>query len=129
MRQELVAAIGGSKHSSPEERDEKNKKLERLTGSIEKRLQNWAESNSTGMPRILTDRASRDPYKRFQESKGPLNQIHIRLAGNKISDVAECSSVIAAIETFELFRAYVTDAESKAQVKKIVQDELGKNHG
>jgi hypothetical protein len=71
------------------------------------------------------DRAVRDPYKRFEESKGPLNQIHIRLGGDKIFDVAECSSVIGGIETFELFRAYVTDAEAKSAVEKIVREELG----
>lgn len=129
LRQDLVAAIGVGKSTSPADRDQKNKQLERLVGSIEKRLQSWAANNSSGVPRILTDRASRDPYKRFQESKGPLNQIHIRLAGKKISDVAECSPVIAAIESFELFRAYVTDADAKAQVDKIVKDELRKQHG
>lgn len=129
LRHELVAAIGGNKAMSADDRADKNKKLERLVGSIEKRLQNWADKNSTGFPRILTDRAARDPYKRFQESKGPLNQIHIRLAGKKISDVAECFPVIAAIETFELFRAYVIDGDAKAQVDRIVREELGKNHG
>ena len=128
LRQVLVAKIGDNKPMSAAERDDKNKRLERLIGSIETRLHNWAESNSNGIPRILTDRASRDPYKRFQESKGPLNQIHIRLAG-EISDVAERSPVIAAIETFELFRAYVVDADAKAQVNKIVREELEKNHG
>jgi len=113
IRHDLVAAIGANRSLSPEQREQKNKQLERLTGAIEKRLQSWAENNSTGVPRILTDRASRDPYKRFEESKGPLNQIHIHLADKQISDVAECSPVIAAIETFELFRAYVTDSEAK----------------
>jgi HD superfamily phosphohydrolase len=128
LRNNLVSAIGGDKLTSTEQREEKSKQLERLIGSIEKRLQSWAETNSADIPRILTDRASRDPYKRFQESKGPLNQIHIRIAGNQISDVAECSRVIASIESFELFRAYVTDAEAKAQVDEIVKDELRRQH-
>jgi HD superfamily phosphohydrolase len=128
LREEIVAAIGGAKAMSGEDREDKGKQLERLIGSIERRLQSWSDNNSSGFPRILTDRASRDPYKRFQESKGPLNQIHIRL-GERIADVAECSPVIAAIETFELFRAYVVDAEAKAQVNKIVQDELEKHDG
>ena len=128
VRQELVSSLGSSKGLSVDEREARNKRLERLIGSIEKRLQDWTTTNSSGMPRILTDRASRDPYKRFQESKGPLNQIHIR-SGNTISDVAECSSVIAAVETFELFRAYVIDAEAKTQVEKIVKEELETQHG
>jgi HD superfamily phosphohydrolase len=123
IRHELVSAIGLSARGSAEKRDELKKRLERLIGSIEKQLERWVEGNSDDSPRILLDRAVRDPYKRFQESKGPLNQIHIRL-GDKIFDVAESSSVVAGIETFELFRAYVTDTEAKSAVEKIVKDEL-----
>jgi len=68
----------------------------------------------------------RDPYKRFQESKGPLNQIHIRVADDSILDAAECSSVIAAIEKFELFRAYIDkeDADAEETVNQIVDEEF-----
>jgi hypothetical protein len=103
------------------------KKLERLVISIERKLEAWAaERSDGGIPFILTDRAERDPYKRFQESKGPLNQIHIKLADNKIYDVASCSSVIGAVEAFDLFRAYVDDDEARCAVEDIVNSELGR---
>ncbi len=128
LRNRIASAIGADKRGlSDEDRDDLKKKLDRLITTIEKRLQGWADTNSSGAPRILTDRASRDPYKRFEESKGPLNQIHIRVSGTHISDVAECSPVIAAIETFEVFRAYFADTEAKAQIEKIVDDELEKS--
>ncbi len=127
VRHQLVSAATG-----PQDREEAKKRLERLVASIEKRLQAWAAANSSGAPRILTDRAARDPYKRLQELKGPLNQIHMRMADRSIRDVAECSPVIAAIETFELFRAYVddNDGDAKATIGNIVAEELGRNeHG
>jgi hypothetical protein len=52
----------------------------------------------------------------------------MRLPDGSIRDVVECSPVIAAIETFELFRAYVDDDDgaAKAAVNEIVTDELGR---
>jgi uncharacterized protein len=124
---DLRSEIGLTMATSSEERDELKRRLERLIASIKPRLEVWAAENSQGVPRILTDRETRDPYKRFAESKGPLNQIHIRLDDNRIYDVAHSSRVIAALESFELFRAYVEDddEDAKTAVNRIVQNELG----
>ena len=74
VRRQLITALGLGKVTDPKERTELEKKLDRLIVSIESKLNKWAEKNSTDeVPRILTDRATRDPYKRFEESKGPLN--------------------------------------------------------
>ncbi|WP_324407225.1 HD domain-containing protein [Bradyrhizobium sp.] len=125
IRHQLVDTLGLRKISDPRERAEVGKKLDRLIASIETKLNHWAEKNSNDeAPRILTDRATRDPYKRFEESKGPLNQIHIRLAGNQILDVASISSVIAAVESFSLFRAYACDEDSANAITHIVDSEL-----
>jgi HD superfamily phosphohydrolase len=128
LRHKLVSAIKLDQATNSEEKAELKKRLERLITSIEKKLSAWSVEHPTdGIPLVLTDRDTRDPYKRFQESKGPLNQIHIRLNDNQIYDVAACSSVIAAIESFEFFRAYVDDDEARRAVEEIVQAELGKN--
>lgn len=129
IRYRLLSEMAPSRTASPTERDEAKKRLERLVASIDDRLKEWATAKSRFVPRILTDRSGRDPYKRFQESKGPLNQIHIRTPDGKILDVAESSSVIASIETFDVFRAYVAegDSEAKHTVASIVKEELGRN--
>lgn len=127
IRRMISSEIGLGPGTEPRRRDELRKKLERLVASVETKLDRWAQTNSTGAPRIMTDRATRDPYKRFEESKGPLNQIHIRVSGTEILDVASCSSVIAAIESFELFRAYTEDGEATSMVEKVVKDELRSN--
>jgi uncharacterized protein len=57
----------------------------------------------------------REPYKRFQESKGPLNQIRIRTENGSLVDLGERSKVVAAIEPFRLFRLYFSDSDSEAQ--------------
>jgi len=127
IRRKLISAIGSPRPTMPShERDALRARLERLITSVEERLQAWSLEKSPNVPRILTDRDKRDPYRRFEESKGPLNQIRMRTADGGILDVAECSSVIAGIETFELFRAYVddNDGEAKAIVENITNEEL-----
>jgi hypothetical protein len=106
--------------------DGQRKRIERLVASIGERLESWSMEQSRSVPRILTDRAVRDPYKTFQESKGPLNQIHIRGGDGGIVDVSETSSVIRAIEPFELFCAYVADDDTEARevIHRIVREEI-----
>jgi HD superfamily phosphohydrolase len=127
IRQRLVSEIGLSKATDPKEREDLKKRLDVLMVSIETRLDSWSAKHSTGSAKILTDRAVRNPYNRFEESKGPLNQIHIRMNNDNILDVASCSSVIGAIESFELFRAYADDEDAKSVVEKILKEELGRN--
>lgn len=125
IRHQLVGAVELDKAANSHERADRQKKLDRLIVAIETKLNDWAEKNSKDeAPRILTDRATRDPYKRFEESKGPLNQIHIRLANGQILDVATCSSVIAAVESFSLFRAYASDETAAKIIGDIVEAEL-----
>lgn len=57
--------------------------------------------------RFLVDQYTRNPYKRFQDSKSPLNQILIRLSPDKVTDMADLSPVIANAEPFNLCRVYV----------------------
>lgn len=127
IRHALASKIGLGAATDPRQRSDLERRLERLVASVESKLNKWAQTNSTGAPRILTDRAIRDPYRRFEESKGPLNQIHIRLSGDEILDVASCSQVIGAIESFELFRAYTDDEEARGVVESVVQSELRRN--
>ncbi len=89
----------------------------------------WSNENSTTTPRILIDRAERDPYKRFQESKGPLNQILTRTAGEQILDLAEFSATVAGIEKFHLFRAYVDsdDLDAKSFIDTSIKQALRGN--
>ena len=127
IRHILATKIGLGPTTPFRQRGELKKRLERSIASIETKLSTWAKANSTGAPRILTDRAVRDPYRRFEESKGPLNQIHIRLSGSEVLDVASCSPVIAAIESFELFRAYTDDSEARSVVERVVNAQLRGN--
>ena len=115
-----------SKAHSQDARKRTNAKIDTTAAVVEDRLKEWSEKNSTVVPRLLVDRAIRDPYKKFQESKGPLNQIRIQGAGAELLDMAEISPVVAAIEPFSLFRVYFDrdDKDARVAVERIIDDAI-----
>ena len=90
-------------------------------------LKEWANVDKSEMPRILIDQAEREPYKRFQESKGPLNQIRIKTENGDLIDLGERSKVVGAIETFKLYRIYVRNEDDESQdfIEKLIKEEVG----
>lgn len=116
---------GHAKPETKEQRDDIEKRLERSALSVGERLQEWSNHHFRDKPRILIDRAVRDPYKRVQESKGPLNQLRIRSADGRVLDMAESSPVVAGIEKFKLFRAYVDeqDVDARDAINQILKEE------
>ena len=72
--------------------------------------------------RIFVDSYSRSPYKRFQESQTPLNQILVRTGPGRPQDMAELSPIIAGAETFNICRAYVF--RDDADAAKVIENEI-----
>jgi len=79
------------------------------------------------LARMIVDHADRDPYKPFQESKGPLNQIQIKLPSGKLVDLAHRSNVVNSIDSFKLDRVYIAhdDSESRDTIDTIIREEIG----
>lgn len=98
------------------ERKERRARVQLACDGVIMALQDRNTKNADGLPRFLVDQYTRDPYKRFQDSKSPLNQIQIRVGERPPTDMAELSAVIANAEPFTLCRAYMfrddKDAES-----------------
>lgn len=74
---------------------------------------------------VIVDEYARAPYRRFDSSRTPMNQIHIR-QGNNVRDVAEISAVVAGAEAFELCRAYdfSRDEQGRVLVENIMRTEM-----
>lgn len=98
----------------------------RISLSVMEKIELWKSTTSNGM--ILLDKASRSPYKRLDQSKGPLNQIMVRNADGSLTDIAEYSSVVAAIPNFELLRYYFDPENSNAikALREILDEEIGR---
>jgi uncharacterized protein len=99
-------------------------RVEQVCAAVGTQIEQWKRDREKKPPRILIDRATREPYKRFQESKGPLNQIMIKHEG-RLVDLGERSKIVKAIEPFQLYRAYVSpdDAEAEKFVHKTIKAE------
>lgn len=76
--------------------------------------------------RFMVDQYVRNPYKRFQDSKSPLNQILIRLSPDKVTDMADLSPVIAHAEPFYLCRVYVfrDDTDALDVIENIMRTKI-----
>jgi HD superfamily phosphohydrolase len=90
--------------------------LEQACLAVEERVEEWLHKHPPGeeCPRILVDHAERKPYKLFEESKGPLNQINLKMRNGKLVDVARLSSVVRSIETLKIFRLYTAREDDSA---------------
>lgn len=100
--------------------------IDKCCAEIDRKLTEWTSDNDNGRPRILIDNDERSPYKSANESKGPLDRINILTDGGMLIDLKERSSVVAALKTYKLFRAYAdqTDTETQSAVKRIVEGEI-----
>lgn len=102
---------------------EAEKMISRISIRVVEKVELWRKSN-TGV-HILYDKASRPPYKRFDESKGPLNQIMVR-TGSGMSDLGEFSPIVNSIPTFEVSRYYFDKEQSgvAAMLKDVLDEEI-----
>jgi len=102
-----------------------HEKLDRACASIKEKITEWRAQNVGAGHRVLVDEAIREPYKRFQESKGPLNQIRIRTASGSLVDLGERSKIVKAIEPFRLFRLYCADDDGEARgvIEEVIEGE------
>lgn len=108
--------------------DAKEEIVEQACQRVDAKIADWLASKADVAPRIMTDKADREPYRRFQESKGPLNQIRIKTSSGELVDLVKRSKVVAAISTFKLYRVYVSDDEARRFVEQTINAE-GNNGG
>ena len=92
------------------------KAVSRVTLAAADRIELWKKTEKKDL--ILKDQVSRSPYKRFEESKGPLNQIMVRDATGGLVDLGEFSPVVRAIPIFEVMRYYF-NRDEKGTGKKL----------
>jgi HD superfamily phosphohydrolase len=106
--------------------DEVIEQIDKCCAGIGVKLTEWTANRGEGGPRILTDIEERSPYKPIGQSKGPLDRINIRTDGGMLVDLKERSSVVAALKTYKLFRAYAdkTDTATQDAMKRIVEGEI-----
>jgi HD superfamily phosphohydrolase len=100
--------------------------IDKCCAEIGTKLTDWTSNSGAANHRILIDKEERSPYKSVTESKGPLDRINVRSDAGAPIDLKERSSVVAALKTYKLFRAYADRADTEAQdaIRRIVEGEI-----
>jgi len=113
-----------------EKRDQRQARIKLVCDAVVGELKRIESENSSGKARFLVDQYVRHPYKRFQDSKTPLNRILIRTGDGPPRDMAEFSPTIAHAEPFNISRTYVfrDDTAGAAVIENIVRTKL-EEHG
>lgn len=108
--------------------DEIIERIDRCCAEINRVLAETELSDQNGLPRLLIDIDERSPYNSIGQSKGPLDRINVRTDGGILVDLQERSSVVAALKTFKICRAYIDRGDSAAEqrVRQIVEQEIQK---
>lgn len=108
------------------EKEEARYFRDRVVIQVEEQLTEWCDNHSDPPNRVLMDRTRRDPYKQFQETKGPLNQIRIRTQSGDIIDIESFSSLISGIRSEEVFRVYhdPLDRVARDEIERIMNKAL-----
>lgn len=101
-------------------------KIPLAVDAIRDKIQEWVNANQDQdePTRILIDKGKREPYRRSEVEKGPLNQIMIQTSTGSIVDISEQSAIISAIRPFEFFRVYTADDDTVAKtfVEKAIKE-------
>lgn len=118
IREQARARISGSVDIKEAERI-----ISRISVRAVEKIELWKKSNTDS--HLLYDKASRPPYKRFDESKGPLNQIMVR-TGSGMADLGEFSPIVNSIPTFEVSRYYFDREKSEvaSMLKSVLDEEI-----
>ena len=91
--------------------------------TVEARLGQWVIEHDDGTAKILLDRYSRPPYKRYSESDTPLNRVLIRGGTGRLMDMADFSPMIGAAQPFDISRAYIFRGDTASM--GVIENEIG----
>ena len=110
-----------------EERQFRDARLRITCKEILEKVEEFAGTRGPNKPQILVDEARRTPYKKFQDSRTPLNQIRIRYGENRYEDMAHLSAVVSSAETYEIYRVYYNtdDTEGRTMIENIMRTSKG----
>jgi uncharacterized protein len=105
-------------------------RVDLVCDAIQKRVKtkigNMRRRSPGSLSPMLSDKDKREPYRRYNEDKGPLNQIRIKLPGGDLVDLGERSGIVSSIESFKLDRIYLAEklGESRDFVERTIQEEV-----
>jgi HD superfamily phosphohydrolase len=127
VRREVLKRLPKAANGDEKEEIDIEKSISRVSVAVADKIELWKRTERKEF--LLADKTSRPPYKRFEESKGPLNQIMVRDASEGLVDLADFSPVVRSIPTFEVLRYYYNKDENNicAKFERFIKEEI--SHG
>jgi uncharacterized protein len=131
IRLAVEARFPAAARENPRARTDRLARIGLVCTNVVSALDEWQAGTQMGERAVITDRYDRSPYRQFDTGQTPMNQMHIRVAGGQVLDMASVSAVVAGAEPFSLCRAYVfrDDADSMAMIGRVMDDEVGRAAG
>lgn len=113
-------------HTDGEPREHRSARVKLICDSVVTELKKINGEKLDVGHRFMIDQYSRNPYKRFQDSKTPLNQILIRIGDSEPRDMGEFSPVIGHAEPFTVCRVYVfrDDIDALTVIENVIGTKL-----
>jgi len=115
IRTRLQAELRAPAGASREDRQRATAKIDQACEVFKEEIEEWRAGGHDGVRLLLTDEGKRAPYKGVEDSKGPLDQIRIRLPDGEVGDIRDHSPVVDGIERFRFLRAYVDEGDQDAK--------------
>lgn len=125
VKEKIKSSLGGDLvRKCEQEQSDFDRAVHRVEVEVKGEIKESLGVNEGACPRVYFDHAWRNPYRARDISKGTLDQISIRTESDQIIDMAEASPVVAGLQPFELFRAYVDrdDDEASETIEKAIDD-------
>lgn len=109
-----------------EPRERRSARIKLACDAIVAELRKNNSEKPADIQRFMIDQYFRNPYKRFQDSKTPLNQILIRMGSEKPRDMGDFSPIIGHAEPFTVCRVYVfrDDTEALGMIENVIGTKL-----
>ena len=103
--------------------EKRQARLKLACNEIVKEIEKQTSARTADEPQVLIDQTGRQPYKKVQESRSPVNEILIKHGENRFEDMAQLSQVVASAETFEVCRAYhdEDDTEGRGMLENVIR--------
>lgn len=113
-------------HTDGEPRERRFARVKLICDSVVAELRKKNSEKQDVRDRFMIDQYARNPYKRFQDSKTPLNQILIRMGNGVPRDMGDFSPVIGNAEPFTVCRVYVfrNDTEGAGMIENVIGTKL-----
>ncbi len=126
VREKARIQLGLENSSSGQDELRVDLVCDKIQHRLRGKITSLRKSNNGKLSPMLYDKDKREPYRRYSESKGPLNQIRIKLPSGNLVDLGERSKIVKSIESFKLDRVYVADrlGESHEFVERVIREEV-----